>query len=700
MPEIKTFTKNIAGKEMSAEFGRLANQANGSVVLRYGDTVVLATATMSKEKKRGQDWFPLFVDYEERFYAGGKIKGSRFIKREGRPSDQAILSGRIIDRTIRPLFDERMRNEVQVIVTVLSIDNETNPGVLAVNAASLALAVSDIPWQGPVGAVQVGKINGDFLINMAPTGEDEERSLNLILAGTKEKINMIEADAHEISNTKMVEAVQTGWPVLQEVVAFQEEIIKEIGKEKATVELISPSADFVAEIKNFLTEHDLAGALYTKEKSKQKEKMETIKENLREMLADKFSEEELAEKEEEALYIYEQYLNEILHQKILNEGVRPDGRRPEEIRELTAEVGLLPRTHGSGLFQRGQTQALTTVTLGAPGDQQIIDTMELDEKKRYIHYYNFPPYSVGEVRPMRGPSRREIGHGALAEKALVPVLPSQEKFPYTMLLVSEILSSNGSSSMAATCGSSLALMDAGVPISRPVGGIAMGIIKGEDKYQILTDIQGPEDHWGDMDFKVAGTSEGITALQLDVKIEGIDIDLIAEVLERAEKAREVILGAMQKAIPAPRPQLSPYAPLIISMKIKPEKIGDVIGTGGKIINEIIDETGAAIDIEDDGTIFITAENQETGQKVKKWIEKLTKDIEVGDKLPGKVVRLMDFGAFVELLPGKDGLIHISNLSDKRVNKVSDILREGQKVIVEVVDVQDDGKIALRLVKAE
>ena len=689
----------IAGRKLTAKIGLLAGQADGAVTLQYGDTVVLATATMSEERKEGQDWFPLFVDYEERFYAGGKIKGSRFIKREGRPSDRAILAGRVVDRTIRPLFDARMRNEVQVVVTVLSIDNENNPAVLAVTAASLALGLSDIPWNGPVAAVQVGRFSDNFVLN--PKVDDLEKSeLDLVVSSNGERVNMIEAGAKEIGNQEMTEAIKLGFQEANKIVDFQKSIIEKIGKPKKEVELTEPADEFLAEVTAYLKEKGLAEALYTKDKKEQREKMDEIKRSLFEKLeSDYEDEEELKKRKEEALLIYEEYLNTVLHKRILEEDLRPDGRRPEEIREIKSAVAVLPRTHGSGLFQRGQTQVLTTATLGAPGDEQIIDTMELDEKKRYIHYYNFPPYSVGEVRPMRGPSRRAIGHGALAAKALEPVLPAKEKFPYTMLLVSEVMSSNGSSSMASTCGSTLALMDAGVPIKEPVSGIAMGIVTDKDgRYKILSDIQGPEDHWGDMDFKVAGTKNGITALQLDVKIEGIDPELSLEVLERAYEARMQIMQVMLEAIPAPRKELSPYAPRIISMKIDPEKIGDVIGTGGKIINEIIDETGVNIDIEDDGNIFITADDPKQAQKAKEWIEKLTKDVEVGDVYDGKVVKVMDFGAFIELTPGKDGLIHISNLSNKRVDKVTDVIKEGEVVKVKVLDVQDDGKISLKLIK--
>ncbi len=511
---------------------------------------------------------------------------------------------------------------------------------------------------------------------------------------------MIEAGAKEISNEQMAKAIGDGFATVKEINKFQEEIIKTVGKEKTEVELTTPSKEFTQEINNFLEEQGLVEAFYTKEKTTQDQKMGEIKKALNEKLENDFSDEsELRARKAEASLVFENYLNKVLHDRILENEERPDGRKPREIREISSRVGILPRTHGTGLFQRGQTQALTVATLGAPGDEQIIDTMEVDEKKRYIHHYNFPPYSVGEVRMMRGPGRREIGHGALAEKALEPVLPSKDDFPYTMLLVSEVMSSNGSSSMASTCGSTLALMDAGVPIKRPVSGIAMGIVTGENNtYKILSDIQGPEDHWGDMDFKVAGTKNGITAMQLDVKINGINPELSLEVLEQAYEARMQIMEVMLKAIPEPRKELSKYAPRIITIKIDPEKIGAVIGSGGKIINEIIDETGCNIDIEDDGSIFITAETTEGGERAQKWIEDLTKDIEVGEEYTGKVVKVMDFGAFVQLLPGKDGLIHISNLSKERVAKVEDIVKEGQEVKVKVIEIQDSGKIGLRLIE--
>lgn len=695
--ESKKFSVEVGGRTLEAESGMLAGQAGGAVTVRYGDTVVLATATMRSQRAEGMDYFPLFVDYEERYYAGGKIKGSRFIKREGRPSDQAILNDRVIDRTIRPLFDERMRNEVQVIVTVLSIDNENDPVIVSVIAASLALGISDVPWNGPIAAVRVGEIDGKLTINPV-NGQLEESPVDLLVAGTKDKINMIECGAKEYSNEATAKAITLGFNEVKKIAEFQESIIKKIGKKKQDVELTTPSAEFKKEIRAILEEKNLAEAFYTKDKEEQSEKMDGIKEHIKETLEEKYSdEEELTKRKAEADLIFENYLNEVLHERILKEDKRPDGRKMDEVRLISCQTGILPRTHGSGLFQRGETQALTVTTLGAPGDEQIIDTMETDEKKRYIHHYNFPPYCVGEVGFMRGPGRREIGHGALAEKALLPVLPSQKEFPYTMLLVSEIMSSNGSSSMASTCGSTLALMDAGVPIKKPVSGIAMGIVTGEkSEYKILSDIQGPEDHWGDMDFKVAGTKDGITAMQMDVKIDGITPEIVEEVLDRAFKSRMEIMDVMLKTIAEPREELSEYAPRIITIQIDPEKIRTVIGPGGKVINEIIDETGVQIDIEDDGSVFITAENGEGGEQAKKWIENLTHEVKPGEVFKGKVVKIIDFGAFVEILPGQDGMIHISQLSEKRVEKVEDVVKVGQIVTVRVAEIDKMGRINLTM----
>ncbi|MEA2007108.1 MAG: polyribonucleotide nucleotidyltransferase [Patescibacteria group bacterium] len=694
--ELKKFSADIAGKTLSVETGLLAIQAHGSVKVQYGDTVVLATATMSKDKREEMTFFPLFVDYEERYYAAGKIKGSRFIKREGRPSDQAILNGRIIDRTIRPLFNERMRNEIQVIVTVMSIDKENDPIIAAITAASLALGISNIPWNGPVGAVRIGKIDNDFIVN--PVNSQLETSeFDLLLSSTEDKINMMETSAKESTNETIAKAIEVAFEQSSKIASFQNQIIEEIGKKKDQVDFTSPSEEFTSEIVKLLQKNKLAEAFYTKDKKEQESKMDEIKKTMGLVLEEKFSEEELSAKKEEASLIFENYLNEVLHKRVLESDERPDGRKMDEVRALSAQVGVLPRTHGTGLFQRGETQVMTIATLGSPGDEQIIDTMEVDEKRRYIHHYNFPPFSVGEVRPMRGPGRREIGHGALAEKALLPVLPDKESFPYTLLLVSEVLSSNGSSSMASTCGSTLALMDAGVPIKKPVSGIAMGIIMGEDgNYKILSDIQGPEDHWGDMDFKVAGTEDGITAMQLDVKIDGITPEIATEVLERAYQSRMTIMKVILAAINEPHKELSRFAPRIITLKINPDKIRDVIGPGGKVINEIIDSTGVQIDIEDDGSVFITAEEAEGGEKAKQWVEALTKEAKQGEIYKGKVTRLMNFGAFVEILPGKEGLVHISQISNERVEKVEDHLKIGQVIMVKVAEIDAQGRTNLTM----
>jgi polyribonucleotide nucleotidyltransferase len=696
--QAKSFSTDFAGRKLTIESGLLARQAGGSVKVQFGDTVILANATMSPKKVENIDYFPLMVDYEEKFYASGKIKGSRFIKREGRPSDDAILKSRLIDRTIRPLFDERMRNEVQVVVTVLSIDQENAPDILGIFGASLALGISNIPWNGPVSAVRVAK-NEEFIINPI-NGQLSNSPLDLVVSGTAEKINMIEAGAKEFPHSEMAKAITFGFEEIKKLNEFQKKIIAEIGKEKTEIELISPEEDFRQEALSLLNEKGLPEAFYTKDKEEQHIKMENIKNSMKDWLKEKFADKDEDEKKKhqaEFDLIYENYLNTILHERILQKEERPDGRKLNEIRPISCQVGLLPRTHGSGLFNRGETQALTIATLDSPGKEQLVETMELEEKKRYMHHYNFPAYSVGEVRPNRGPGRREIGHGALAERALLPVLPNKDDFPYTIRLVSEILSSNGSSSMASTCGSSLALMDAGVPIKKPVSGIAMGIIAGKQgEYKILSDIQGPEDHWGDMDFKIAGTKDGITALQMDVKIDGITPDIIEKVFQQAYKSRMEIMDVMLKTIDQPRKELSRYAPRVIIIKINPDKIRDVIGPGGKVINEIIDETDVQIDIEDDGTVFITAEKADAGEKARKWVENLTHEVKAGEVFKGRVTRLMNFGGFVEILPGQEGLVHISQISENRVEKVEDYLKVGQMVTVKVKEIDSQGRINLTM----
>lgn len=696
--EQKKWSLQIGGRMLEVETGLLAKQANGSVTVRYGDTVVLATATMSKGASRISGYFPLMVDFEERYYAAGKIKGSRFIKREGRPSDEAVLTGRVVDRTIRPLFNSRMRNEVQVIVTVLSIDGENDPDTVSVIAASTALAISNIPWNGPVAAVRVGQAaNGEFILNPV-NGELADSKLDLVISGTKDKINMLEAGAKEVPEETIAKAFAFGQEAITKIATFIEEIAKEVGKEKSQPVLLQGEAEFEAKVKEILLAENLESALYDPSKVVIEEKTKAINEKVAEYITANFTE-GVDKLKEIAQQVFEEVSDEIVHKNILEKEQRPDGRKLDQIRKIDCQVGILPRTHGTGLFTRGETQALTVTTLGSPGDEQIIDTMEVDMKKRYIHHYNFPPYSVGEVRPMRGPGRREVGHGALAEKALVPVLPAKDVFPYTILLVSEVLESNGSSSMASTCGSTLSLMDAGVPITRPVSGIAMGIIvdtQNDKKFKVLTDIQGLEDHYGDMDFKAAGTTQGITALQMDVKVQGVTLEMLEAVLKQSKTNRLEIMEKITSAIPAPRTEMSQYAPRIIIMHINPDKIRNVIGTGGKIINAIIDETGVQIDIEDDGSVFITSPDAEAGKKAQEWIDNLTHEVKAGEMFQAKVTKIMTFGAFAEILPGQEGLIHISELADKRVEKVEDVVAIGDIVPVKVKEIDSQGRINLSM----
>ncbi|KKR21851.1 MAG: Polyribonucleotide nucleotidyltransferase [Candidatus Moranbacteria bacterium GW2011_GWA2_39_41] len=694
----KKWSLQIGGRVLEIETGLLAKQANGSVTVRYGDTVVLAAATMSKGASRISGYFPLMVDFEERYYAAGKIKGSRFIKREGRPSDDAVLTGRVVDRTIRPLFNARMRNEVQVIVTVLSIDGENDPDTISVIAASAALAISNIPWNGPVAAVRVAQAeNGEFILNPV-NGELADSKLDLVISGTKDKINMLEAGAKEVPEETIVEAFAFGQEAITKIATFIEEIVAEIGKEKAVPTLLQGTPEFEAKVKEILLAEGLESALYDPSKVVIEEKTKAINEKVGEYITANFTE-GIDKLKEIAQQVFEEVSDEIVHKNILEKEQRPDGRKLDQIRHIDCQVGILPRTHGTGLFTRGETQALTVTTLGSPGDEQIIDTMEVDMKKRYIHHYNFPPYSVGEVRPMRGPGRREIGHGALAEKALIPVLPAKEVFPYTILLVSEVLESNGSSSMASTCGSTLSLMDAGVPIVRPVSGIAMGIIvdqANDSKFKVLTDIQGLEDHYGDMDFKAAGTTVGITALQMDVKVQGVTLEMLKAVLIQSKGNRMEIMEKITTAIPTPRAEMSQYAPRIVIMHINPDKIRNVIGSGGKIINAIIDETGVQIDIEDDGSIFITSPDAIAAKKAQEWIDNLTHEVKAGELFQAKVTKIMTFGAFAEILPGQEGLIHISELAEARVEKVEDIVSVGDIVPVKVKEIDAQGRINLSM----
>ncbi|GAB6875734.1 polyribonucleotide nucleotidyltransferase [Thermaerobacter litoralis] len=683
----QVFRTELAGRPLVVEIGQLAQQANGSALVRYGDTVILATATASKEPRQGIDFFPLRVDWEERLYAAGRIPGS-FFRREGKPSERAILSGRLTDRPLRPLFPKGYRNDVQIIVTTLSYDDDCSPEIAGIIGASVALGISDIPWNGPVGAVEVGLLDGELVIN--PTAAQREHSrLDLTVAGTKDAINMVEAGAHEVPEATILDAIFRGHEEIRRLVAFQEEIIARCGKPKAEPVLYEPDPAVAVAVRTRYTERLRAAINHPDKQAREAAVDEVKKTALAELL------QEFPEAEMDIKHVLDDVLKEIVRRQILEEGVRPDGRRPDEIRPIHVEVGLLPRAHGSGLFQRGQTQVLTVASLGAPGDRQMLDTLgQIEEFKRYMHHYNFPPYSTGEVAPLRAPSRREIGHGALAERALVPVLPDELEFPYTIRLVSEVLSSNGSTSMASTCGSTLALMDAGVPIRAPVAGVAMGLIKEGDRFAVLTDIQGIEDHLGDMDFKVAGTREGVTAIQMDIKIAGVDRAVLETALEQARVGRLFILDKMLAVIDKPRPELSPYAPRIIIMQIPVEKIREVIGPGGRMVNRIADECGVKIDIEDDGKVYIAAQTQQGGEKAKEWIEQIVADVEVGSVYLGKVTRLMTFGAFVEILPGKEGLVHVSRLAPQRVPKVEDMVRPGDTVLVKVVEIDDLGRVNL------
>lgn len=682
------FETTFAGRNLKADIGKYALLSNGSVLLSYGDTVVLVNANRSENPKEGIDFFPLSVDYEERLYSVGKIPGG-FIKREGKPTEKAILSGRAIDRPIRPLFPKGYFNDVQVICTVMSVDPDNLPEILAINGASLALQISDIPFEGPVAAVLIGRIEGNFIVN--PTSDEREKSdLHLTVCSTKERVMMIEAGAKEIPEDVMIDAILFGFNACQDIIKFQEEVREKVGKEKIIPTLHSVPEEIESAVKEYASDKLWEAFKYTDRQDRQVE-TDTIKDEVFEHFAEAFPEN--AKDIDDVIYrIQKGHVRKM----ILDEKRRPDGRTFEEIRPLYADVDILPRTHGTGLFQRGQTQVLTVATLGALGDVQILDGLGEEETKRYMHHYNFPPYSTGEVRFLRGPGRREIGHGALAERALEPVIPSEADFPYTIRLVSEVISSNGSTSQASVCASTLALMDAGVPIIRPVAGIAMGLVTNEDlsKSEILTDIQGIEDFFGDMDFKVAGTEKGITAIQVDTKIKGLPEDVIKRAINQARVARMKILGVMLERLPEPNKDISKYAPRILSFSIDPDKIRDVIGAGGKTINKIIAETGVKIDIEDDGRIFITAITTEAGKRAQDIIEGLTKEVEVGEIYLGKVNRITNFGAFVEVLPGKEGLVHISKLAHERVAKVEDVVSVGDEILVKVTEIDSQGRVNL------
>lgn len=678
----------LGGRPLVLETGRLAKQANAAVTVKYGETVILCTVVSSSEPKN-LDFFPLTVNYEERLYAVGKIPGG-FIKREGRPSEKAILASRLTDRPIRPLFPEGFRNEVQIANIVMSVDQNCPPDIAAMIGTSAALSISDLPFNGPIGGVIVGRIDGQFIIN--PTVEQEAKSdVYVVVAGTKDAIMMVEAEANEVSEDVVLEAIMFGHDEIRKIVAAIEELQALAGKPKMAVKLHAVNEDVSAAVRAF-AQARLADAVRVIEKHERQEAIDAVNADAIAHFEIEYAETpELLGDVKEVLYdiVKEQVRRLITHDKI-----RPDGRALAEIRAIDCDVSLLPRTHGSGLFTRGQTQALSICTLGALGDVQILDGIDLTETKRFMHHYNFPPFSVGEARPLRPPGRREIGHGALGERALSKVIPSEAEFPYTIRLVSEVLESNGSTSQASICASTLAMMDAGVPIKAPVAGIAMGLIKDGEHFSILSDIQGMEDHLGDMDFKVAGTAAGVTAIQMDIKIDGIDRAILAQSLEQARVGRMHILGKMNEVMQAPRAHLSQYAPKIIIMKINPDKIRDVIGSGGKIINKIIDETGVKIDIEQDGTVFIASSNAEANERAKSIIEGIVREVIVGEVYLGTVKRIEKFGCFVEILPGKDGLVHISQVSTERVAKVEDVLKIGDQITVKVTEIDGQGRINL------
>lgn len=681
-----TFQMQLGGRPLIIETGKMAKQASGSVLVRYGDTVVLVAATASAAPREGIDFFPLTIDYEERMYSVGKIPGG-FIKREGRPSEAAILACRLIDRPIRPLFDEGFRNDVHIVATVLSVDQNNPPDITAMIGASCALSISDIPFGGPIAGVRVGLIDGRFIIN--PSVEEQDKSeLNLAVAGTKDAVLMVEAGAKEVPEATILDAIMFGHDVIREIVALQEDMMAQAGKPKRELKRYEVPAEIAEAIRAYATE-GLKAAVANADKQTREEQTKQVKED-----AIAHFKEIYPDNPKEISYMLGKILKEIVRKMITVDKIRPDGRQLEEVRPITCEVGLLPRTHGSALFTRGQTQILNATTLGPISEEQILDGLGVEDSKRYIHHYNFPPFSVGETRPMRGPGRREIGHGALAERALLPMIPSEAEFPYAIRLVSEAIESNGSTSMGSVCASTLSLMDAGVPIKAPVSGVAMGLVKDGENFTILTDIQGLEDALGDMDFKVAGTEKGVTAIQMDIKIAGINRAILESALAQAHRGRMHILGKMLEVIDKPRPEMSPYAPRIITLQIDPDKIRDVIGPGGKIIKKIIEETGVTIDIEDDGKVFIAAVDQEASKKAVHIIETLVRDVEVGATYLGKVTRLMNFGAFVEILPGKEGLVHISQLARERVAKVEDVVKPGDELLVKVTEIDRQGRINL------
>ena len=693
----RKFETELAGRKLTVETGRVAELANGDAIIHYGDTVVMVNVTASKEPREGIDFFPLSVDYEEKLYAVGKIPGS-FQKREGKPADKAILTSRAIDRPIRPLFPKDFRNDVCVVATVLSVEQDNSPEVCAMIGTSVALSISDIPFGGPTAAVNVGYVDGQIVIN--PTVAQREHSrLKLTVAGTMEKVTMIEAGADEIPNDTMLDCIKAGHEEIKKLCKFIEGIKEEVGKPKFEYVSFATDKDVYAEIKENFKER-MYQDVQAVDKEVRDANMDKLAEDIQAYFVEKYGEEETEAKSTEIANSIHDLEKECVREMIFKEHKRPDGRRIDEIRPLSCEVGVLPRVHGSAIFTRGQTQVLSVVTLGTKSEEQELDGLDEEESKRYMHQYNFPSYSVGEARPSRGPGRREIGHGALAEKALVPVIPSEDEFPYTIRVVSEVLSSNGSTSQASICGSTLALMDAGVPIKKPVAGISTGLVTSKenpDEYVMLTDIQGIEDFFGDMDFKVGGTKDGITAIQVDIKNDGLTYDIIKEAFERTKVARDYILDEIMKPqIAEPRAELSKYAPRIITTTINVDKIKDVIGPGGKMINKIIDATGVKIDIEEDGRVCIYTDDAENGRKALKMIEDIAKDIEVGKVYDGKVTRIMNFGAFVDIGGGREGLLHISKISNKRVEKVEDVLAVGDEIKVKVYEIDNQDRINLTM----
>lgn len=682
----KSFRMELAGRPLIVETGKMAKQASGAVLVRYGETVVLVTSTASKEAREGMDFFPLTVDYEEKMYAVGKMPGG-FLRREGRPGNSAILNARLIDRPIRPLFDKRCRNDIHVMATVLSVDYDNAPELCGMLGASASLGISDIPWDGPIAGVRVGRIDGQFVIN--PTQEQLKVStLNITVAGSETAILMVEGGAQEAPEEDVLDAIMFGHKTIKELVAFQKKIIEEVGKLKRT--LIFP--EIPEEIKTAIyayAERPLKEAIFNPDKLTREAHMEEVRKE-----AETHFKEIYPENGSDITECLNHLTKEIVRHMISVDKIRPDGRALDEIRPISCEVGLLPRVHGSALFTRGQTQALTITTLAPMSETQIIDDLTQETEKRYIHQYNFPSYSVGETKSSRGPGRREIGHGALAERALIPVIPTVEEFPYAIRVVSEILESNGSSSQASVCGSTMSLMNSGVPIKAPVAGIAMGLVNEGEHFTVLTDIQGMEDALGDMDFKVAGTAKGITAIQMDIKIHGLSREILLAALQQAQKGRMFILGKMAECIDKPAEHLSPYAPKIITLTIPVDRIRDVIGSGGKIINKIISETGVKMDVEEDGHVYIATPDEEAAQRAKKWVEELTHEVQVGETYLGKVTRLMKFGVFVEILPGKEGMVHVSQLATRRVEKPEDVVHEGDEIMVKVTEIDDKGRINL------